>query len=77
MNMKKVKMLNTETGRYPGFGPTGQYHLLVGHEYEVPEDLGEAWVRQGVAEAVSDPAPVENKPKKKKWGATEEEVNDG
>ena len=73
MKMKKVKMLNTETGRYPGFGPTGQFHLLKGHEYEVPEDLGEAWVRQGQAEAVAPPAPVKTTKKK----ATTEEVNDG
>jgi hypothetical protein len=75
MKMTRVRMLNTETGRYPGFGPTGQYHVLVGHEYEVPEDLGEAWVRQGQAEAVvPEPAPV--KTTKKAKAATEEE-NDG
>lgn len=75
--MMKVRMLNTETGRYPGFGPTGQYHLYKGHEYEVPEDLGEAWVRQGQAAAVeaTRPAPVQTtRPKKKALTA---EVKDG
>jgi len=47
----RVKMKNTESGRHPGFD-NGQYHCLVGHEYEVPEKLARAWVAQGIAAKV-------------------------
>lgn len=51
----KVKMLRTESGRHPEYGTTGQYHCLTGHEYEVPDELGKAWVKGGVATKVRAP----------------------
>jgi hypothetical protein len=52
----KVKMRNTETGSYPDFGTANdQYHCKMGHEYEVPDALGEAWVRKGIATKVRVP----------------------
>ena len=54
----KVKMLNTESGRYPGFD-NGQFHCLVGHEYEVPDKLATAWVKQRIAKKVKMVKPKE------------------
>lgn len=52
MTTTRLKMKNTESGRHAEFGPTGQYHCLVGHQYDVPADLAKAWVRDGVATKV-------------------------
>lgn len=61
----KIKMNNTETGSYPGFGTTNdQYHCKAGHEYEVPDALGEAWVSKGIAKKVRMPKAEAPKPKK-------------
>lgn len=48
----RVTMLNTESGRAPGFGENGQYHCRAGHEYEVPSRLAASWVAQGIAKLV-------------------------
>jgi len=50
--MKRVKMLQGETGRHPGFGGNHQYHCRGGHEYDVPADLAKAWIAKGIAVAV-------------------------
>ena len=53
MTTIKVKMENTESGRYPGFFKgTGQFHCLEGHKYDVPEKLARSWIDQGVARRV-------------------------
>jgi hypothetical protein len=49
-------MLMTETGRHPKLP---QYHCLVGHEYDVPDDLAKAWI----AKRVADPAAAKKQPK--------------
>ena len=49
----RVKMNNTESGLHPDFNDIGQYHCLKGHEYDVPDDLAQAWVAQGIATKVT------------------------
>ena len=71
----KVRMLRTESGRYDGFDQTGtgSYHCLTGHEYDVPDALGAAWVKANVAKKVR-PAPAPQKTTSKKKS---EEVRNG
>lgn len=69
-----VKMLNTESGRHPGFD-TGSYHLLEGHEYEVPDKLAKAWIAQGICKKVRT-APKESSKKESKVTKAKEK-NDG
>ncbi len=54
--MIRVRMRNTESGRHADFGPIGTYHCLVGHEYDVPSDLAQAWIQAGVATKAKKPA---------------------
>lgn len=55
--MIRVKMNNTESGRHADFGDNGQFHCLSGHEYDVPTDLGLAWIDQEIASEVKKPEP--------------------
>lgn len=52
MTTKRIKMLKSETGRYPGLG-TGSYHCRTGEEYDVPVKLADAWITKGIAEMAS------------------------
>ncbi len=49
MKTTTIVMLNTESGRYPGWTESGGYHCLKDHTYDVPADLAKAWISQGVA----------------------------
>lgn len=49
MKTIRLTMKTTESGRHADFGPTGQYHCLAGHSYDVPEDLAKSWIRAGIA----------------------------
>lgn len=49
MKTIRCKMNETQSGRHAGFTATGQFHCLFGHEYDVPADLAEHWLRDGVA----------------------------
>lgn len=69
----KVKMNNTETGQYPGMRKhTGMdndgYHCLVGHEYDIPDALGKAWVSKGIAKKVKTATTKATAKKEKKDG---------
>jgi hypothetical protein len=53
MKTKRIRMLVTESGTFPGWG-TGTYHCRTGTEYDAPEKLANAWIARRMAEAVKE-----------------------
>lgn len=64
MKTVRVEMLQTESGRHPWF-PTGGYHCLLGHKYDVPKPLADAWL-------AADPPVAKKVPKRKAKKADKE-----
>lgn len=56
----RIKMLDSESTRVGGKA----FHFLCGREYDLPDDIAEAWVTKRIAEKVVKPRKITTKQEK-------------